>query len=84
MKTMISNSQGMSKYSEAITTEILKSRPRASRVLIVTANDSSALDALKAVCDLKRERYMAIVSQYCMTEAIKEMQKPDSSSSDRL
>jgi ribose transport system substrate-binding protein len=78
MKVLIFDSQGMYELGDAITSVILKSHPVTSRVLIITTDDSSALGAVKAVRDLKRQSHVAIMSQNCKADAVREMQEPDS------
>jgi ribose transport system substrate-binding protein len=48
------------------------------RILIVAATDTSALGALHAVQELKREKHVAIVGQESIPEAIEAMSAPGS------
>ncbi len=79
MKVIVRDTQGKPEHSEAITAEILKSGPRASRVLMIASSDSCMLGAVNAVRNLERQRDVAIVSHDCMSGSLTEMQKPDSS-----
>jgi ribose transport system substrate-binding protein len=47
-------------------------------VLIAAATDTSALGAVEAVRDLKREKYVAIVGQDCIPEALEEISRVNS------
>jgi ribose transport system substrate-binding protein len=47
-------------------------------ILIAAATDTSALGAVQAVKELKREKQVAIVGQDCIPEAIAEMSSPHS------
>jgi ribose transport system substrate-binding protein len=58
--------------------DFLKRHPRDRGVLIAAATDTSALGAVKAVRELKKEKYVAIVGQDCIPEALEEMSAPRS------
>jgi ribose transport system substrate-binding protein len=45
-------------------------------ILVAAATDTSALGALQAVREAKREREVAIVGQDCIPEALDELQVP--------
>ena len=46
--------------------------------MIAAATDTSALGAVQAVRELKREKHAAIVGQDCISEALDEMRQPGS------
>ena len=58
--------------------EFLRDCPGDRRILISAANDSSALGALKAVRELRRDADVVIVGQDCIPEALEEMIRPGS------
>ena len=70
--------RGMRESSRKLVTEFLKRHPKDKRILIATATDTSALGALDAVREQKRERSVAIVGQDCIPEAVKEIRKASS------
>jgi ribose transport system substrate-binding protein len=72
------NGRGMRDRSAKIVAEFLQRHPRDKRILIAAATDSSALGAVDAVRELKRQRHVAIVGQDCIAEAVDEMRKPNS------
>jgi len=49
-----------------------------ANALIAANSDTSALGALDAVREKKREKHVAIVGQDCIAEAVTEMRKPGS------
>ena len=67
--------RGMREKSKKLIAEFLERHPKDKHILIATANDSSALGAVDAVRELKRERHVAIVGQDCIAEAKAEMRK---------
>ena len=69
--------RGMRDPSQRVIVEFLKRHPNERRILIAAATDSSALGALEAVRQLKREKHVAIVGQDCIPEAIEEMKRPN-------
>jgi ribose transport system substrate-binding protein len=67
--------RGMRDRSKKLVADFLTRHPKDKHILIATANDSSALGAVEAVRELKRERHVAIVGQDCIAEAKAEMRK---------
>jgi ribose transport system substrate-binding protein len=72
------NGQGLRDESRKIMREFLRRQPKDRGILIAAATDTSALGALDALRELKRERFAAIVGQDCIDEALAEMRKSDS------
>jgi ribose transport system substrate-binding protein len=70
--------RGLRDKSKKLVADFLARHPRDKRILIAAATDSSALGALDAVRELKRERHVAIVGQDCIAEAITELHDPKS------
>jgi ribose transport system substrate-binding protein len=67
--------QGLRKKSYAVTADFLRRHPKDQGILIAAATDTSALGAVEAVRDARREKQVAIVGQDCIPEAIDEMRK---------
>jgi ribose transport system substrate-binding protein len=65
--------RGQRKPSQMATVEFLRGKRKGERVLVATANDSSALGVLDAVRLAERESDFAIVGQDCIPEALEEM-----------
>jgi ribose transport system substrate-binding protein len=61
--------------SKKLVSDFLQRHPKDKHILIAAATDSSALGAVDAVREHKRERHVAIVGQDCIAEAIAEMRK---------
>ena len=72
------NGRGMRDRSRKLVSDFLQRHPKDKRILIATATDSSALGALDAVRESKRERHVVIVGQDCIEEAAAEIRKPNS------
>jgi ribose transport system substrate-binding protein len=53
--------------------DFLRRNPQDRGILIAAATDTSALGAVQAVRELKWEKYVAIVGQDCIPEALEEM-----------
>ncbi len=70
--------RGMHDKSYRLVLDFLKRHPKDRRILIAAATDTSALGALQAVEELKREKQVVIVGQDCIPEVIDEMRKPGS------
>jgi ribose transport system substrate-binding protein len=70
--------RGIRERSRKVLSEFLERHRRDKRILIAAANDSSALGAIDAARDLKRERHIAVVGQDCIHEAIQEMRRRSS------
>ncbi len=67
--------RGMRDKSQKIVFDFLERHPKDKQILIVAANDTSAMGAIAAVRALKRERQVAVVGQDCLDEMLKEMQR---------
>jgi ribose transport system substrate-binding protein len=67
--------RGMRDRSKKLVSEFLQRHPKEKHILIAAATDTSALGAVDAVNELKREKHVAIVGQDCIAEAISEMRK---------
>jgi len=72
------DTRGMRDRSYRIIKDFLNRHPKDRQILIAGATDSSALGALEAARELKRERHVAIAGQDCIQEAIEEMRRPSS------
>jgi ribose transport system substrate-binding protein len=70
--------RGMRDRSRKLISDFLERHPRDRHILIAAATDTSALGALDAVHDRKREKHVVIVGQDCITEAMNEMRQPGS------
>ena len=70
--------RGLRDHSRKLIAEFLKRHEKDRHILIAAANDSSALGAVDAVREQKRERHVAIVGQDCIAAAMEEMRKPRS------
>ncbi|MBS1852658.1 MAG: substrate-binding domain-containing protein [Acidobacteria bacterium] len=75
--------RGLRDKSHRLVREFLERHPadrhhRDRGILIAAATDTSALGAVQAVKELKREKHVAIVGQDCIPEAIAEMSSPNS------
>jgi ribose transport system substrate-binding protein len=70
--------RGMRDRSRKLISDFLERHPRERHLLIAAATDTSALGALDAVRERKREKHVAIVGQDCIAEAIAEMTKASS------
>ena len=58
--------------------ELFKRFPKDRRILVAAATDTSALGAVDAARQTRRQKGVAIVGQDCIAEALKEMQRPNS------
>ncbi len=72
------DTRGMRDRSHRMVADFLNRHPGDRHILIAGATDSSALGALEAARELKRDRHVAIVGQDCIPEAIEEMGHPGS------
>ena len=68
------NGRGMRSTSAKLVSEFLQRHPRDRRILIAAATDTSALGAIDAARQLKRQKHIAVVGQDCIAEALTEMQ----------
>jgi ribose transport system substrate-binding protein len=67
--------RGMRDRSKKLVSDFLQRHPKDKRILIAAATDSSALGAVDAIREQKRERHVAIVGQDCIAEAVQEMRR---------
>jgi ribose transport system substrate-binding protein len=67
--------RGMRDRSKKLVSDFLQRHPKDKHILIAAATDTSALGAVDAVNELKRDKHVAIVGQDCISEAITEMRK---------
>jgi ribose transport system substrate-binding protein len=67
--------RGMRERSKKLISDFLQRHPKDKHILIAAATDPSALGAVDAVREQKRERNVAIVGQDCIAEAVAEMRK---------
>jgi ribose transport system substrate-binding protein len=72
------NGRGMRDRSRKLISDFLQRHPKDKHILIATSTDSSALGALEAVLELRRDRHVVIVGQDCIEEAAAEIRKPNS------
>jgi ribose transport system substrate-binding protein len=72
------NGRGLRERSRKLVSEFLLRHPKDKHILIAAATDWSALGALDAVREHKRDRHVVIVGQDCIEEAVEEMRKPNS------
>ncbi len=72
------DARGMRDQSCRLVLDFLRRHPKDRGILIAAATDTSALGAVEAVRELKRERYVAIMGQDCIPEALAEISKADS------
>lgn len=70
--------RGMREKSRKLVGDFLARHPKEKGILIAAANDTSALGALDAVKEAKREKQVAIVGQDAIPEAIVEIRKKSS------
>ncbi len=70
--------RGMRDKSRKLISDFLERHPKDRHILIAAANDTSALGALDAVRERKRERHVAIVGQDCIEEAMRELERANS------
>lgn len=68
--------RGMRDKSYRLVLDFLRRNPQDRGILIAAATDTSALGAVQAARELKRDKYVAIVGQDCIPEAIEEMKVP--------
>ena len=70
--------RGMRERSRRLVSDLLHKHPKEKHILIAAATDSSALGAVDAVREQRREKHVAIVGQDCIAEAVAEMRKDKS------
>src|SRR5207245_6132905 len=67
--------QGLSEKCYDVMLAFLRRHPK-DRTLVAAADDTSALGALRAVRELRKQKQVMIVGQDCILEAINEMKVP--------
>jgi len=72
------DARGLRDKSCQLVLDFLGRHPKDRGILIAAATDTSALGAVQAVRELKREKYVAIVGQDCIPEALEEIGSTDS------
>jgi ribose transport system substrate-binding protein len=72
------DARGLRDRSCQLVADFLRRHPKDRGILIAAATDTSALGAVQAVRELKREKYVAIVGQDCIPEALEEISSADS------
>ncbi len=70
--------RGLRDISYHLVLDFLRRHPKDRGILIAAATDTSALGAVQAARELKRERHIAVVGQDCIEEALKEIASPRS------
>jgi ribose transport system substrate-binding protein len=70
--------RGMRDKSCRAVIDFLSRHPKDRHILIAAATDTSALGALEAVRELKREKHVVIVGQDCIPEMVEQMLLPES------
>lgn len=70
--------QGLRDRSYRLVHDFIRRHPKEPGILIAAATDTSAMGALQAVRELKREKDVAIAGQDCIQEALEEMSRPGS------
>lgn len=72
------DARGMRDKSYRLVLDFLRRHPKDRHILIAAASDTSALGAVQAVRELKREQSIAVVGQDCIEEAMEEMARANS------
>ena len=70
--------RGMRDRSRKLVSDFLQRHPKDKRILIAAATDSSALGAVDALRELRRDKHAVIVGQDCISDAVLEMKKEKS------
>ena len=70
--------RGMRDKSKKAVADFLDRHPKDRRVLVAAVTDTSALGAVDAAVDKKREKHIAIVGQDCIDEAIEQIKRKTS------
>lgn len=77
-RCVVLNTGGLRGKSHRVVLDFLKGHPRDRGILVAAGTDTSALGALQAVREAKREKDVVIVGQDCIPEALDEMSLPGS------
>jgi len=67
------DARGLAEKSYKLSLDFLQRHPKDRGILVAAADDTSALGALRAVKQLKRDKHVAIVGQDCIPDAIDAM-----------
>ena len=67
--------RGMRDESYRVVLDFLDRHPKDRHILIAAANDTSALGAIAAIRERKRERHAAVVGQDCVDEMMQELKR---------
>ncbi len=67
------DARGLREKSYRLVLDFLRRHPKDRNILIAAATDTSALGAVQAARELKREQHIAVVGHDCIDEAIEEM-----------
>ncbi len=67
--------RGMRDKSKKLVSDFLLRHPKDKHILIAAATDTSALGAVDALREQKREKHAVIVGQDCIAEAVEEMRR---------
>lgn len=70
--------RGMRERSHAVMVDFLRRHPQAKHILVAASNDMSALGAIAAARELRREKHVAVMGQDCLEEMLAEMKRPGS------
>jgi ribose transport system substrate-binding protein len=70
--------RGLRETSRKLVGDFLQRHPKDKHILIAAATDSSALGAVDAIREQKRERWVAVVGQDCIAAAVDEMRRSHS------
>jgi ribose transport system substrate-binding protein len=70
--------RGMRETSAKLIGDYLENHPRERHILVAAATDTSALGAVDAARQLKRQRHLAVVGQDCIAEALEEIESGSS------
>jgi ribose transport system substrate-binding protein len=70
--------RGMRDRSRKLISDFLDRHPGDKQIVIAAATDTSALGAVDAVRDRRREKHVVVVGQDCIADAVAEMRRPGS------
>lgn len=70
--------RGLRDRSAKLISDFFHRHPKDRHILIAAATDTSALGALEAIREMKREKHVVIAGQDCIPQALEEMRRPGS------
>lgn len=70
--------RGMRDRSRKLVADFLQRHPKDKHILIAATTDTSALGAVDAARENKRQRHVVVVGQDCIAEALEELRRPGS------